>query len=104
MSKLSLSSFFVNVAAAGTPVPLLAKTSTARQVTGPASVLITARLNKTTANAGSVYLGGQSTQSEVLEPGDRVVLDVEAGKEIDLSTVFLDAATSGDGAGVTVLQ
>jgi hypothetical protein len=104
MRNINLSSFFTAVTTAGTPVPLLAKTDRGRHVRGPAALLITARKDKTTANTGNVYFGGRSTQNEVLEPGERISLEVGPGEEINLSEVFVDAANNGDGVGVTISQ
>ncbi len=104
MRKITLPNFYTNVATAGTAVPLLAVDAPGLKVRGPASILITARKDKTTANTGNIYVGGRLAQSEVLEPGDRFVLDVGETEEISLNDLFIDAATNGDGAAVTVKQ
>ena len=104
MRRVTLDNFYTTIAVAGTAVAILARDATNRRVIGPASILITARKSKAAANTGNVYVGNRKGQSEVLEPGDRLVIDVDRTEEVDLSDVFVDAATDGDGVAVTVKQ
>ncbi|MEP6672354.1 MAG: hypothetical protein ABJF10_24530 [Chthoniobacter sp.] len=95
--SISLPNGFTNVTTAGTAVPLLARTDINKLVKGVATVLLTARKNKTTANTGDVYIGNKGAQSQVLSPGQSLAIDVRAGEELSLPDIFLDAATNGDG-------
>jgi hypothetical protein len=86
------------VAAAGTPEQLTA-TRTQCQ-----SLVIQARKNTTTANAGNVYIGftsAASSQKLVLQPGESVSITAGTGKAIDLSGIYIDAATNADAVCVT---
>lgn len=94
---IALPNGFSNVATAGTAVPLLALTDINKLVKGAATVLLTARKNKTTANTGEVYIGNKAAQSQVLAAGQSLAIEVRAGEELSLSDIFIDAATSGDG-------
>ena len=81
------------VATAGTPVALVDTPTPVR------SVEIHARKNKTTANAGNVYVGfnrGAGAQLRVIEPGEPFAIAAPDGKKFDLAGIFVDAATSGD--------
>ena len=64
------------------------------------SVTITGQKNRTTANTGSVWIGFSSvndTQLRLLVPGDSISYTAPDGKKIDLSGIFVDVATNGDG-------
>jgi len=95
--SIALPNGFTNVTTAGTAVPLLALNDLNRLVKGAATVLLTARQNKTTANTGDVYVGSRAAQSQVLSPGQALAIEVLAGEELSLAAIFLDAANSGDG-------
>jgi hypothetical protein len=63
-------------------------------------VTIKARKNRTTANTGSVFYGyaaGNDTQLGELSPGEEKVFMAPDGKKIDLSLIYLDVVTDGDG-------
>jgi hypothetical protein len=81
------------VTTAGTPVQLVA-TSTLVD-----AVEIFARKNSTTANTGNVYVGFSSTGGQnfrVLAPGETFSEKAPDGKKIDLSLIYIDAATNAD--------
>lgn len=89
------------VAAAGTPVKLVS-TSTLVE-----SVEIYARKAPATANTGNVYIGFSSTGGQnyrVLAPEGSWALSSVAGKKIDLSTIYVDAATNADAVAWTAFD
>ena len=79
------------VATAGTREPL---------ITGDAKVL-SVTIKALRANAGKVYVGDVSVSSTVgfeLDAGDSVDLATDdPSKPIDLTTIYLDVGTSGEG-------
>jgi hypothetical protein len=95
--SISLPNGFANVTSAGTPQPLLALDDLNKLLKGAATLLLTARQNKTTVNTGDVYVGGRAAQSQVLSPGQLLAIEVLAGEELSLAEIFLDAANNGDG-------
>lgn len=53
-------------------------------------------------NTGVIYVGGSnvdSTHGVTLQPGESITLEVE-GDHLNLSSVYIDAATNGDKANV----
>jgi hypothetical protein len=90
---------YINVTTAGTPVPLGAGV-----VTGAASILITARQNKTTANTGDIYLGDRAAQNQVLEAGQALAIELDDNEKLDLANLRLDAANNGDGVSLLIKQ
>lgn len=95
--SIALPNGFTNVATAGTAVPLFASDDENRHLTGRATLLLTARQNKTTANTGDVYVGNRNAQNQVLSAGQSLSLEVYPGEELRLCDIFIDAANSGDG-------
>lgn len=89
------------VAAAGTPVKLVATTTLVDSVT------IQAQKNVTTANTGNIYVGFSSTGGQnyiVLAPGQSTSIQAPAGKKVDLSLIYIDAATNADAVAYTSLN
>jgi len=95
--SIALPNGFTNVTTAGTAVPLFSGSDPARYLLGRATLLLTARKNKTTANTGDVYVGNREVQSQVLSPGQSLSFEVHPGEKLDLSQIYIDAATNGDG-------
>lgn len=87
------------VAATGTPEAIKA-ISASNSDCQFESVELTARISRSTANTGNIWIGGTSTNSSQLRqliPGERLVLSAPAGKKIDLRYVYVDVETNGDG-------
>lgn len=87
--------FVKTVAAAGTPEALTASRTYFRQ-----AIFKAVKALAGTANTGDVKLGFASPVNEqpiVLTPGDTYVLQPTPGEKWDFATLYLDAATNGDG-------
>jgi hypothetical protein len=93
----------VNVTAAGTPVPLsLVPTETKALIVQAAP-----------GNSGNIFIGDAGvlpTRCILLEPGRSIEItpdDTAADEDtvfVDLAEIFVDAATSGDGVFIAVLN
>lgn len=89
------------VAAAGTPVLLVATTTLVD------SVVIVAQKSVTAANTGNIYVGFSSTGGQnyiVLTPGQSVAIQAPSGKKVDLHLIYIDAATNADAVAYTSLN
>lgn len=81
------------VTTAGTPVKLVAISTLVDQVE------IFAMKSVTVANTGNIYVGISSSGGSnlmVLSPGQTWSHKAPSGKKIDLSLIYIDAATSAD--------
>lgn len=89
------------VTTAGTPVRLVASSTLVD------SVEIFAMKNVTTANTGNIYVGFNSTGGQnfrVLTPGSSLSMKAPPGKKLDLTLIWIDAATSADAVVYTLLN
>jgi len=80
-----------NVSSAGTAEAL-----------GSATDIISVTIKAKSSNTGNIYVGGSDVSSSnglILEPGDAVSLDIN-----DLSTVYIDADTNGEGVSYLALK
>lgn len=99
-----LKSFVKTVASAGTPERL----TTAHILTNRFTTYGTKTVNRG-VNTGSVFIGDDDDQLQQLVPydaslaGGEVVYQAPPGSFYDLSKVWIDAATNGDGVVVTYL-
>lgn len=79
-----------SVTTAGTEVPLVA---------APVNNAIKAYVTAPAANTGSIYLGDlnvSTTRGIEIPKGTTFVLDAPQNELLDLGTIWIDAATSGD--------
>jgi len=83
----------VVVASAGTPVPL------ADSLFKLQSVLIIPGKANRTANTGSVWIGFSEGEQvlELTPTDDPFAIEAPPNQKIDLSQIFVDATTNGDG-------
>ena len=79
------------VTTAGTPVALVAASTLVR------SVEFIGYKARATANAGAVYIGTKGSQLRTLASAAAVTLPANDGEKIDLASIYIDAATNGDG-------
>lgn len=89
------------VATAGTPVKLVSSATLVE------SVEIFARKDNTTANTGNVYVGFSASGGadlRVLQPGESYTVSAPNGKKIDLSKIYIDAATNADAVVYTAVN
>lgn len=64
------------------------------------SIVIKVLKGRTTANTGNVFIGFSATndtQLYTLAPGEELALAAPDGKKLDLSGIYIDVATNGDG-------
>lgn len=92
----------VTVTSAGTPVQVSTTNVFVEEIE------FHARKNKTTANAGAVYIGPNITPIRVLLAGEswkiRSQFTGGPGKKINLADWYVDAATNGDSVTVTTRE
>ena len=76
------------------------------------SKMISVKIRAKTGNAGDIYITNEtdrasaSTVGEVLAAGEFIVLDVHDFPDayLNLSKIWIDAATSGDGISLTAFE
>jgi hypothetical protein len=98
-TRATLQQYFKNAASAGTPEAI-----GSGMVDG---IKIKAQKARGAANTGNVYVGylpANDSQLEELTPGMEISITAQEGRKIDLSKIYIDAATDGDGVLVTSIN
>jgi hypothetical protein len=70
------------------------------------SVELVAQKAQASANAGIIYIGwtaGDGTQDRPMAAGDKWSITADQGQKLDLSQIYIDPATAGDGVTFTAI-
>jgi hypothetical protein len=86
------------VAAAGTAEALVATSRLVR------SVEFIGYKARQTANTGAVYVGNKSAQLRTIASASSLTITAIDGERLDLTDIYIDAATNGDGVLFTYRQ